>query len=156
MKKVELAESTMLDEDKTAQKEFESGVVPNRVLLMARLQCDGGFFQQALSTLISSRSSELTTTDDRLEFTYRLGRIHDEMGNEKEAISYYTMTIKNGADSKRYFAANSSLMLGKLYEKQGEKAKAIKAFEACFNFNNSEYKNSIGQKAKAGILRLKS
>jgi tetratricopeptide (TPR) repeat protein len=155
MKQVEAVGSTMLDEDKIAQKEFESGVIPNRVLLMARLQFDGGFLQQSLSTLISSKSSELTTEDDRLEFTYRLGRIHDEMGNEKEAVSYYMMTIKNGADSKRYFAANSSLMLGKLYEKQGEKAKAIKAFEACFNFNNSEYKNSIGQKAKAGILRLK-
>ncbi|MGB1319200.1 MAG: tetratricopeptide repeat protein, partial [Flavobacteriales bacterium] len=92
--------------------------------------------------------------EESLEFTYRLARIHDKLGNQKDAISYYEMTINNGADSKRYFAANSSLMLGLLYEKTSETDKARTAFKACSSFNNSEYKNSIQQKAKAGILRL--
>ncbi len=148
--------STMLDEDKSAQKEFESGQIPNRMLLKARLQFDGGYYQEALRTLITSKTTDLATSDEKLEFTYRLGRIHDELKNEKEAISYYEMTMKNGADSKRYFAANSSLMLGMLYENLEQKDKAIKAFETCSSFNNSEYKNSIDQKAKAGILRLKN
>jgi len=154
--KVDEVGSSMLDEDKSAQKEFESGQIPNRVLLKARLQFDGGFYQEALKTLITSKTSDLTTTDEKLEFTYRLGRIHHELGNQKEAISYYEMTIKNGADSKRYFAANSSLMLGMLFENLGQNNKALKAFEACSKFNNSEYRNSINQKAKAGILRLKN
>lgn len=148
--------STMLDEDKSAQKEFESGQIPNRILLKTRLQFDGGYYQDALRTLITSKTTDLATSDEKLEFTYRLGRIHHELGNEKEAISYYEMTMKNGADSKRYFAANSSLMLGMFYENSGQKDKAIKAFEASSEFNNSEYKNSINQKAKAGILRLQN
>lgn len=154
LSKVDQVGTTMLDEDRSAQKEFESGLVPNKVLLKARLQFDGGFYKEALSTLINSKS-HFESEDERLEFTYRLGRIHHELGNRKDAINYYQLTIENGADSKRYFAANSSLMLGLLYESSGDKVKALKAFEACSEFDNSEYKNSINQKAKAGILRLK-
>ena len=146
--------NTMLDEDKSAQKEFESGEIPNRVLLKARLEFDGGFYKEALKTLITSKTSDIITPDEKLEFTYRLGRIQHELGDIEKAISYYEMTIKNGSDSKRYFAANSSLMLGLIYEKSGKTDKAIKAFEACSEFNNSEYRNSINQKAKAGIIRL--
>lgn len=146
--------SSILDEDKAAQKELESGRVPNKVLLKARLQFDAGFYREALTTLIKSDSKDLKSEDENLEFTYRLARIHDELGNENDAISYYNLTIESGADSKRYFAANSSLMLGLLYEQSDQKEKALNCFKACSEFNNSEYRNSINQKAKAGILRL--
>lgn len=144
----------MLDEDKSAQKEFESGETPNRVLLKARLQFDGGFYKEALQTLVNSDSKSFKTKDEELEFTYRLGRIHHEMRNMKDAVSYYKLTIDSGKDSKRYYAANSSLMLGLIYEQLGEKEKALNCFKACSEFSNSEYRNSINQKAKAGILRL--
>ena len=153
--KVDGVGNTMLDEDKAAQKEYESGQIPNKTLLKARLQFDGGYLTNALKTLVTSKNSDLKTEDDRLEFTYRLARIHDELGNDKEAISYYQLTIEQGKDSKRYFAANASLMLGLLHEREGRKKEALKAFESCSDFNNSEYRNSINQKAKAGILRLK-
>lgn len=145
--------NTMLDEDKSAQKEYDSGTAPNTTLLRARIQFDGGFFTEALKTLIQS-SSATFTAEESLEFTYRLGRIHDELSNQSDAISYYQMTMQNGAESKRYFAANSSLMMGLLYEKSGNPNKALEAFKACSSFNNSEYRNSILQKAKAGIQRL--
>ncbi len=146
--------NTMIDEDKAAQREFESEIQPNTVLLKARLQFDGGFYKEALKTLIASNSKSFTTEDERLEFSYRLARIHHELKNLQQAIDYYRLTIEKGSDSKRYFAANSSLMLGMIYEKQGLMEAARTSFEACSSFNNSEYRNSINQKAKAGILRL--
>lgn len=148
--------NTMLDEDRAAQREFENGVVPNKILLKSRLQFDGGFYNAALKTLIDSDSKSFKAEDERLEFTYRLARIHHELGNNKQAIDYYKLTIEQGAESKRYFAANSALMLGLLYEKTGQPKEAIKYFNSCSEFNNSEYKNSINQKAKAGILRLQN
>lgn len=148
--------NTVLDEDKSAQKEFESGEIPNRILLKARLQFDGGFYKEALQTLVSSDSKSFKSKDEELEFTYRLGRIHHEMENLDDAISYYNLTIESGKDSKRYFAANSSLMLGLIYEQLNEKEKALNCFKACSEFSNSEYKNSINQKAKAGLLRLQN
>ena len=154
IQKIDGLGNDMLDEDKAAQKEFESGDIPNKTLLKARLQFDGGFYQNALSTLVNSDSKSLSTKDEELEFTYRLGRIHHELGNTRDAISYYRITTEKGSESKRYFAANSSLMLGLIFENQGESKKAIAAFEACSEFSNSEYRNSINQKAKAGIIRL--
>ncbi|TNF25087.1 MAG: tetratricopeptide repeat protein [Bacteroidetes bacterium] len=153
--KVNEVGSSMLDEDKAAQKEFEQGELPNKTLLKARLQFDGGFYENALATLVKSPTGSIRTAEEQLEFTYRLGRIHHEMGNLKQAIDYYQLTIAKGASSKRYYAANSSLMLGLIYEKTNQTDLAIKAFKACSTFENAEYRNSINQKAKAGILRLK-
>ncbi len=146
--------STMLDEDKAAQTEFETGNIPNEILLKARLQFDGGYYQQALETLIKSDSKAIKSAEEELEFTYRIGRIHHEWGHFTEAIPYYEMTISKGADSKRYYAANASLQIGLIYERLGEPKKALAAFQACSSFNNSEYRNSINQKAKAGIDRV--
>jgi hypothetical protein len=145
--------NTMLDEDKSALKEFESGYAPNSSLLKARIQFDGGYYIDALKALIKS-STPSSSAAETLEFTYRLARIHDKLENQKDAISYYELTMKNGVDSKRYFAANSSLMLGLLHEKNGNSEAALKAFKECSTFNNSEYRNSIQQKAKAGIVRV--
>lgn len=156
IEKIDDLPSTILDEDKSAQKEFESETIPNSILLKARLQFDGGFYREALKTLISSKQSDLTTKDEELEFTYRLARIHHQLGNSKDAISYYKMTMKMGKNSKRYFAANSALQLGLLYEESGNKEDALSAFNACSEFSNSEYRNSITQKAKAGILRVQN
>jgi hypothetical protein len=148
--------TSILDEDKAAERELESGQIPNKTLLKARLQFDAGYFKQALKTLVTSTTSEMRTAEEKLEFTYRLARIHDALGNTPDAVSYYKLSIEQGAESKRYFAANSSLMLGLLYERMNEKEKALNCFKACLEFNNSEYRNSINQKAKAGILRLGS
>lgn len=153
MQKIDGVGNTMLDEDKAAQKEFDSAKTPQKSLLKARLQFDGGYYKNALTTLISAKTDGFTE-EDQLEFMYRLGRIHDRLENHKEAISYYQLTIKTGAESKRYFAANSSLMLGLLQERLGNNEKAKHAFQACTSFNNTEYRNSINQKAKAGLIRL--
>ncbi|MFM1874568.1 MAG: hypothetical protein RL266_305 [Bacteroidota bacterium] len=154
--KVELVGNSTLDEDRAAQTEFESQSAPNVVLLKTRIQFDGGFYNEALRTLIASDSKSFKTADERLEFSYRLARIHHELGNHQQAIDYYKLTIDQGQNSKRYFAANSSLMLGLIYEHQGLVNEARRCFTACSGFENSEYRNSINQKAKAGILRLKN
>ena len=147
--------TSILDEDKAAQKEFESEKTPNTALLRRGYSLTG-YYKEALKTRIKSDTKDMNSPDENLEFTYRLARIHDALENTDDAISYYHLTIESGAKSKRYFAANSSLMLGLLYERIGQKEKALKYFKACSDFNNSEYRNSINQKAKAGILRLNS
>ncbi len=143
------------DEDKQAQKEAESGEVPNLKLLKARLLFDGGYYLQALTILVKEgNAKDFTTEKDQLEFTYRLGRIYHSWGKPDDAISYYEMTIKKGAKSSYYFAANASLQLGLIYEEKKDYKQARKYFEMCPSFKNKEYRNSIGQKAKAGLNRI--
>lgn len=143
------------DEDKQAQKEADEGVVPNLKLLKARLLFDGGYYLQALTILVKEgNAKDFTSEKDQLEFTYRLGRIYHSWGKPDEAIPYYEMTIEKGVKSTYYFAANASLQLGLIYEEKKDYKKARKYFEMCPSFKNKEYRNSIGQKAKAGLNRI--
>jgi len=142
------------DEDKAMRKETGTGTPPPVALLRARLLFDGGYHQRALAELTDAPGSAFPTDGDRLERDYRLGRIHHALGNRDEAVRMYRLTMSNGADSPRYFAANAALQLGLLYESLGEKEKAREAFAACPNFKNTEYRDSINQKAKAGLNRL--
>ncbi|NTW31121.1 MAG: tetratricopeptide repeat protein [Bacteroidetes bacterium] len=147
--------STLVDEDGQALTEAKSNTIPNIILLKARLLCDGGYFQKALNILSEKKPSEFCVSPkDFLEYSYRLGRIYHEWGLSAKAIPFYELTIKNGSSSIYYFAANSALHLGYIYENNGNKEKAKYYYELCSSMKNTEYKNSINQKAKAGLNRL--
>ena len=77
-------------------------------------------------------------------------------GKKDKAINYFEMTIKNGLTSRYYFAANSALMLGQIYEEEKEKNKAEFYYKKCLSIKHEQYKNSIDQKALAGLARIKS
>lgn len=142
------------DADKQAQKEAKSGKWPNPLLLRARMMSDGGYYQQGLNLLLTKRANDFSTMEEKLEYAYRLARIYDEMGNDTAAIRLYDATIKLGSNRPEYFAARAALQLGYIYEKTGDKAKARRSFQACIDMEGHDYKNSLDQRAKAGLLRL--
>jgi hypothetical protein len=147
--------SNIVDEDKQAKTEGESLTVPNIRLLKARLLFDGSYYQDALDMLQEKLpSTYCVSTKDYLEYTYRIGRIYDEWGYDSKAIPFYELTVKNGSIFTYYFAANASLHLGMIYENLGSTTKAKYYYELCGQMKNTEYKNSINQKAKAGLNRL--
>lgn len=143
------------DADKQALKEAKSGKWPDRVLLKARLLCDGGYYGEALQSLQGKGSADFQQVEDKCEFAYRLGRIYDGLGRGNEAISAYLTTIKTGEQLKEYFAARAALQAGYISEQRGDKAAAIAYFEKCLSMKDHDYKNSLDQKAKAGIVRCK-
>ncbi|QEH43648.1 tetratricopeptide repeat protein [Chitinophaga sp. XS-30] len=142
------------DADKQAQKEAKNGKWPNPLLLRARLMSDGGFYQQALNLLLDKRANDFATVEEKLEFAYRLARIYDEMGQDDNAIRLYETTVKLGSNRPEYFAARSALQLGYIYEKSGNSTKARQSFQACMDMEGHDYKNSLDQRAKSGLLRL--
>ena len=146
--------SALLDEDRDAQLEANSGEVINVYLLRSRLYFDGGYYQKALSELTTKDISNFHRFKDQLEITYRIGRIMQMNGNIDKAIRNYEITIKNGSSSPWHFAANSSLMLGTIYENKKEYDKALKYYQLCLTMDFDQYKNSIEQKAKAGVERV--
>ena len=144
------------DEDKQAQKEAESELLPNVKLLKARLLCDGGYYKEALAALVENYDSDdFVTKRDQLEFPYRLGRIYHLWKKTEQAIPYYKLTIENGKKSNYYFAANAALQLGLIYESRGDKEKAKLAFEDCLKLPKEEYANSLDAKARSGIQRVR-
>jgi hypothetical protein len=146
--------STFTDEDKQAVTEANSGEIPNGILLKSRLLFDGGYYQRSLGEIAGKPVDAFPTLRDKLEFTYRLARIFDKTGKKEKAIQYYGQTIENGKSFKFYFAANSALQLGLLYEEKGDLINAEKYFRLCLSLPEHEYQNSLDQKAKAGLNRI--
>jgi tetratricopeptide (TPR) repeat protein len=84
-----------------------------------------------------------------------MGRIYDGLGRWNEALSAYQATIGIGAEMKEYFAARAALQAGYICEQRGDKTGAINFFEKCLSLKDHDYKNSLDQRAKAGIERCK-
>jgi tetratricopeptide (TPR) repeat protein len=142
------------DADRQALKEAKSGGWPNRLLLKARLLCDGGYYDEALQAL-QGGGSGFADAVDRCEYAYRLGRIYDGMGKTDEAVEAYRNTIRMGEHLREYYAARAALQAGYIYERRGDKGRAIAFYEQCLGMKDHDYKNSLDQRAKAGIARCK-
>ena len=67
----------------------------------------------------------------------------------------YLLAIRLGEGRTEYFAARSALQIAYIYEKEGKKDLAIRYFQQCINMKDHDYKDSLDQKAKAGIARCK-
>ena len=148
--------NAVVDADIQAEREATNKAVPNVYLLKARLLFDGGYYEKALAAITSSKTTGfLKNSRDSLEFSYRIGRIYHEWGKTETAVPFYMKTIENGSESPYYFAANAALQLGIIYEKKGDFKTAAENYELAQSMENKEYKNSINQKAKAGLNRIK-
>jgi len=141
------------DEDRNAVKESESGILPDIILLKARLLFDGGYYVKAEET-IKAHNKKFKTNYQQIEYYYRYARIMHGGNKIANAIDLYNQTINISKEITSYFAANSSLQLGYIYEKMGYKEMAITYFEKSLSYKNYEYKAGITQEAKAGLSRL--
>ncbi len=145
--------NNFVDEDRQAQAEAESGIKPNIILLRSRLLTDGGYYNKAISQFAGSSMKDFPSLRDKLELPYRLARIYHKKKDFEKAIHYYEQTLKNGASQSYYFAASSALQLGIIYENKKDFPKAREYYMKCLTLKNHEYKNSLDQKAKAGVMR---
>lgn len=155
MSKCRSAGTAFIDEDKDAQNEAASNDMGNRVLLRARLLFDGGYYERAQQELAGLPLDSFPKYKDQLEVTYRLARIYQKTEQEEKAIDLYDKTITNGSSSTFYFAANSALMLGMIYEDKNNLDRAEEYYSKCLAMGRHQYQNSIDQKAQAGLDRIK-
>ena len=145
-----------IDSDKQAQLEANRQTATSVILLKARLLTDGGYYSEALAEMKNTGLTILDTPCEKTEYTYRLARIHHKSGNTEEALSYYKKTLDRGKTLSCYFAANSALQLGNLYRIKGDRKTAAAYYNLCLDLEFDEYRNSIHQKARAGLSALKN
>jgi tetratricopeptide (TPR) repeat protein len=145
----------ILDADRQAFREASEDGLPNVTLLRSRLLFDGGDYQAASDVLQEILPGELSVGRDSLEYVYRQARIADRLGRKDKAILKYQEVIENGAGSPWYYPSNAALRLGMIHEAMGDTVRAIDSYQACLKMNRSAYRNSIGNKARLGIRRLK-
>lgn len=154
-KKVLEKGSTEAEPDKKALKDAKTGTYPNIILLRARLLSDGGYHNEALNILKGKTKESFGKTEEQLEFVYRMARINDDLNKYDEAIQYYNQAIGIGQDRTEYYAARAALQTALIYEKLGKKPQAIAYYQKCLDMDDHEYKDSIDQRAKAGMARCK-
>ena len=154
MKRIPLVGGNTTDSDKKALSDYNSKEFPDIHLLRAQLLFDGGYYDRALVDLSQFNQSPIKSEHHALEYLYRLGRVYHESGRLADAIHYYNLTIEKGQDKQWYFAANAALQLGIIYENMKKTDLARIYYKKCLSMNPSEYRNSIAQKAEAGLSRL--
>ena len=147
---------SLVDDDKEAMKEFETKEIPNVILLRTRLLFDGGYYKESFREMAKITSPTVLPFKDRLEYTYRYGRLFHKIGDVQKAVLNYSATLQNGEASHYYFAANAALLLGQLYEEQHDREKARTYYNRCLALRHHDYQNSIDQKAQAALERLES
>jgi hypothetical protein len=153
MQKVKNSGATYAEKDKQALNEAEEPT-PHLQLLKARLLYDGGYLNNALATLASSKIEDFKTAKDKAEYAYRMARINDDLGRDDVAITHYQNAINLGKNLKYYYAAKSAVLMGNIYQKKNNAAKAKAYFNLALSMKDYEYKNSIENEAKQGLKRI--
>jgi tetratricopeptide (TPR) repeat protein len=152
VERIKLRGNDQVDNDREALAFANNASKPDMTLLKARLLFDGGYYARAEQELIGYNTRD---TKSAIEYTYRIGRIYHNWGKTEEAIPYYMKTIENGEKFPYYFAANSSLQLGMIYEKQDDYKQARIYYSKVLDMDFDEYQFSINNKAQAGLNRIK-
>ncbi len=155
MQKVQRYGYDFMDNDKSALKEANSKEQPHPTVLKARLLFDGGYYQRAYAELQATSASAMPSEKAKLEYTYFLGRITHKLQDYGAALVHYQQTINLGRNASWYFACRAALEQGVIYELQGKRDAARKAFNECLSIRPSEHRFGLHQKAKAGLSRLR-
>ncbi|SNR28529.1 tetratricopeptide repeat protein [Hymenobacter mucosus] len=145
---------TILEEDHYAHRFFEDKLPLNRQLTRARLQIDGGYYREALHTLNGFRPTTSTPLRNQLEEPYRRARAWHLLGRLDSARLFYAQTVARAGNAPYYFAPQSALQLGYLYQAEGQKNTAKMYFQKALSYPRHEYKNSTDTKAKLALREL--
>lgn len=146
---------TDTEADRQAQKDARNGVWPNKLLLQVRLLNDGGYHHEALKLLYGKKATDFSTAAEQLEFSYRVGRLYDDTGVDTNALIFYKEAIGLGEKRQEYYAARAALQIGYIYERKADCTSAMDWFRRCMNMKDHDFKNTLDQRARAGIARCK-
>ncbi len=141
------------DEDKYALKIAESPSLPNRGFLRARLLFDGGYYERSMQEL--NEINEQISVEEQAEFHYRKARIFFEQRNHNAALKGFYTVINNTKKSFDFYLT-SLYYTALTYERIGNLSYAEDFYNKVLAEKKGAYKSSLQQKAKAGLLRLKS
>ena len=152
--KAKIMGSTIIESDKYAAYAL-SHPLPDPVIMKLRLYTDGGYYEDAFDIIKTINPDKFVIKKDFIEFHYRQARLYHKTNDLPNAILNYKKTIEEIGESEWYFAPNAALQLGYIYFEKGEYDISKSYFQKCLTFKNHPYKNSIDNKAKAGLSRIK-
>ncbi|MBU6122024.1 DUF3808 domain-containing protein [Hymenobacter siberiensis] len=145
-----------VEEDVYAQHYYQEATALNPILTKARLQSDGGYDREALSTLWAFHANQTTLWRDRIEAPYRRARAYQGLGRLDSAWFYFEQTqTEAGPKAPYYYAPQAALQQGYMAQSVGNKPTARLYFQRALRYPWHEYKNSTDAKAKLALRELK-
>jgi tetratricopeptide (TPR) repeat protein len=112
---------------------------------------DGGYYIEAMTQLNNTQNLNQA---EEVEKQYRMARIAHKTGEIAKAKAEYSKTIEMGKNMDLYYAANSALLLGNIFENEGNKEKAAEMYRLCLSLDFTTYRNSIRGLAKQHLSSL--
>ncbi len=143
------------EQDQAALFEQQSKQRPFIQLLKARLLFDGGYYSQSMEELSSIKTENLHHPLCQLEYYYRLARNYEKQGSFTKAMFLFNKVIIDGSTVANYYAANAALNAGNVCEQLNNKKQAQLYYKKCLSLSPTQYKESIHQKAKIGLERIR-
>lgn len=137
--------------DRNAQSLLDEEL--NLEMLKLRFATDGGFYEIA-NNLITN--VPLKSKKDSIELYYRKARLEHKLGNVNSALLNYKLTIDITSTETWYFAPNSALQLGLIYETKTEFDSANYFYQKALSYKHHIYKTSIDAKCEAGLNRIEA
>lgn len=154
-KKAKTAGNESTEADKYATRSLAENTYPNIKLSKIRYATDGGYYAEAETIASTVTDKDLPSKKEKIEFTYRKGRLYHKKESFTEAKLHYTETITTSVNDAWYFAPNACLQLGYIYLEEQNPEEARKYFEKALTYKKHEYKNSIDSKAKSALAQIK-
>jgi hypothetical protein len=142
------------EKDKQALKEANDSPY-DMDLLKARLAYDGGYYAKALKQIGNKQVNDYKLLRDKIEFSYRMGRIYQKMDKPNDAILSYKKAVALGKSTSYYYAANAALGLGEIFEERKDYNKAAFYYNQVLDMKNHEYQYSTEYDAKEALERIK-
>jgi len=130
-------------EDRQAKYEAEMKILPDLVLLKARMLFDSGRFKDSKLVLLSKNNYD--STQDQSEYHYRLGRCYQYLNEPDKALIHFAKAIFLGNKSVRYFAPYSALYAAQICFNRKDFTQCKYYLTKAEDLNQGEYKSSIKQ-----------
>ncbi len=126
----------------------------NVTLIKARVLFDTGLLVKAKNVLLQIAVEECCATPYfKAEYYYRLGRIHQEMGNTEEALQWFKKALAVPEVASCYALGNSALQAGTLLVSTDAK-QAYEYLKMALTYKSYPFYEGIHQKAKTALAQL--
>lgn len=129
--------------------------LPNSDLLKIRLLYDRGDYLKARDSIMSLNHRFLKNKNEKTEYSYRYGRILENLGDMNKAVKYYEACTLFGLRSEEYYASYACIYLGDWYFSKADTINAEKYYRKAMSYkSNKEYVETIEQRAKKGLKAI--
>lgn len=155
-KEITLEEGNDINErDREVLYDAKLDYIPDIELLKAHLLLDGGYFKRYCAAIKTYEAKNRTFLAYRLEYHFLEGKYNEASNNNKFAIEHFKKVIELGSDEDYYFASESALHLGSIYEKLKQNANARKYYDKSLDLYENDYYEYIEDKANKALRLLK-